>query len=164
MKNTHKLISIGMILVLLTISCSFLNVNRGDDGSLRVETNLTMDLIQSALGLATDLEQVVNLRLEPRDGYIYAQADSFQMEGISGTNVSFHLELGASNGVLTAKITNVEANGIVIDSSLFEPYNQMIAERLGQVTEMTDRASLETVSVTPDGVKMVWLLNTSAEN
>lgn len=162
MKNTNKLISVGIVLVLLTISCSMFNIDRGEDGSLRVETNLTMDLIQSALGLATDLSQVVNLQLEPRDGYIYAHADSFQMEGISGTNVSFHLELGVSNGVLTAKVTNVEANGFVIDSSLFEPYNQMIADRLAQVTEMTDRATLETVSVTPDGVKMVWLLNTSS--
>ncbi len=161
MNNTQKLVSIGIVLVLLTMSCSFFNIDRGDDGSLRVETTLTMDLIQSALGLTTELEQVVNLQLEPRDGYIYAHADAFQLEGISGNNVSFHLELGASNGLLTAKITNVEANGLVIDSSLFEPYNQMVADQLNQFSEMTDRASLETVSVTPDGVKMVWLLNSS---
>ena len=164
MKNTHKLVSIGILLVLLTISCSFLNVDRGDDGSLRVETTISMDLVKAALEQAAQFEQLVNLQMEPRDGYVYVHADTVQIQGITGQDVSFHLELGHSNGTLTAKITNVQMNNNTIDSSMFEPYNQLIADQLNQVSEMTDRATLESASVTTDGIKMVWLLNTSSGN
>lgn len=164
MKNKQKLVILTIVLAVVMISCSFVNFNRGEDGNLRVETTISLDLIRTALETSAEFEQLVGLELEPRDGYIYVHADTVQIQGVTGQNVSFHLVLGASNGILTAQITDLQVNDNAFDTSQFDAYNQMIADNLSQFTEMTDRASLESVSVTSEGIKMVWILNTSSNS
>lgn len=164
MKNKQKLLILTIVLAAVLISCSFLNFNRGDDGKLRVETTISLDLVKSALETAANFEQIVGLQLEPRDGYIYVHADTVQIQGVTGTDVSFNLELGVSNGLLTAQIKDLQVNNNSFDTSQFDQFNQMIADNLSQFSEMTDRATLESVAVTTDGIKMVWILNTSTGN
>lgn len=164
MSNKQKLLVFVAVFAIVMVSCSFMNFDRGEDGNLRVETNLSLDLIQSAIELSAEFDQMVGLALEPRDGYIYVHADTVEIQGVTAQDVSFHLELGAVDGQLTANITNVQINNSAFDTSKFEGYNQIVADSLGQISDMTDRATLESVDVTPDGVKMVWILNTSSGN
>lgn len=164
MNNKRKLIVLTIVLAMVMISCSFLNFERGEDGNLRVETTISLDLVQTALETAANFEQVVGLQLEPRDGYIYVHADTVQVQGVTGKDVSFHLVLGVENGILTAQVTDLQVNDNVFDTSQFDEYNQMIADSLSQFSEMTDRATLESVSVTTEGIKMVWILNPGTGN
>ena len=50
------------------------------------------------------------------------------------------------------------------DNQAIAPYNQALAENLAQGAQQTEQAQLESVSVSPDGVKMVWLLDPATGN
>jgi len=159
-----RLILVSVVLAVAMISCGIFNFERTEDGLLRVETTLPLQVITSTLESAVDLSNFVNLQLELRDGYIYVQADSVEFQGITAKDVSFHIELMAVNGQLSARITNLDISGSLIDERVFESYNEMLAEQLAQASQQNDQAFLESVSISPDGVKLVWLINAGAGN
>jgi len=55
-------------------------------------------------------------------------------------------------------------SGNMIDESAIESYNQMLTEELTKAGQQVDQAKLENVSVSPDGIKMVWLLGANGSN
>ncbi|MBN2045423.1 MAG: hypothetical protein JW757_10420 [Anaerolineales bacterium] len=143
---------------------SNINFNPLGDGSLKVETSLSLDLIQTALETAGNFDQVVGLTLEPRNGYIYVHADQVEIQGVTGNDVSYHLELSSSQGDLIAKITNVQSGNNALDSSHFESYNEQIAEILTDENGLEDLTNFESVSITPDGVSVVVIIETGSSN
>ncbi|MGD2026387.1 MAG: hypothetical protein PVI99_01110 [Anaerolineales bacterium] len=159
-----KLLLVLVVLALAILACSNFNFDRLGDGNLRVETNLSLDLIQTALETTANFDQVVGLTLEPRNGYIYVHADVIEVQGVTGNDVSFHLELSSSEGDLIARITNVQAGNNAFDSNQFENYNEQIAEILTDQNGLEDITNFETVSVTPDGVSVVVIIETSSNN
>lgn len=166
-RNKMKKWKFLMVLVVLTLAilaCSNFNFDRLSDGNLRVETNLSLDLIQTALETAANFDQVVGLTLEPRNGYIYVHADVLEVQGITGNDVSFHLELSSSDGDLIAKIANLQAGNNAFDGSQFEKYNDQIAEILADQNGVEDITNFESVSVTPAGVSVVVIIETGSSN
>jgi hypothetical protein len=135
-----------------------------DGGNLRVETSLPLDLIQTTLETASNFGQMTNLTLEPHNGYIYVNADEIEVEGITGTNVSYHLELSSQNGDLVAQITNVQSDNNALNSSHFESYNQQISEILTDENGLEDITNFESVSITPDGVTVVVIIEAGGLN
>lgn len=163
MKKSTMLLLIG-VLVILTLSCSLFSLQRSEEGALTMETNLSLQVITNILESAVDLSNFVNLQLELRDGYVFVQADSVQFQGIAASNVTFHIELLAVNGRLAGQITNLNVSGNLINESMLENYNQILSERLVQASQQSERAVLQSVSVSPEGVKMVWLIDPQTGN
>jgi uncharacterized membrane protein len=163
MKKIRLVFMIG-VLGLFILSCSLFSMQRTADGALRVETNLPLQVITNILSSASEMTNVVNMQVELRDGYIYVHADSVQFQNQIATNVSFHIELTEINGLLAAQITNLDMSGNMIDESAIESYNQMLTEELTKAGQQVDQAKLENVSVSPDGIKMVWLLGANGSN
>lgn len=163
MKKLTMLLMLGT-LVLLMLSCSFFSLQRTEDGALRAETTLSLQMLSSIIENAVDFLTFANLQYELREGYIFVHADSVEYQGITASNVSFHLELMAVNGKLAARVTNLDVSGSLIDESSFESYNQMLVDQLAQASQQNDQAFLESVSVSPEGIKMAWLLNPNPGN
>jgi hypothetical protein len=161
MNKMTKLLVIGFMAVVL-LSCGLFNFSRNEDGSYQVETNLSLQIIQAAIENAAEFSNIVDMQMELRDGYIFVSAAQMEFQGIQARDVSFHLEMGSNDGQLTAAITNLQISNNSFDNAAIEPYNQMLAERLAQATQQTEQARLESVSISPDGVKMVWLIDPKA--
>ena len=159
-----KLLLVFVVLALAILACSNFNFDRLGDGNLRLETNLSLDLIRTALETAANFDQVIGLTLEPRNGYIYVHADVVEVQGVTGNDVSFHLELSSSDGDLIAKITNVQAGNNAFDSSQFESYNEQFAKILTDQNGLEDITNFDSVSVTPDGVSVTVIIETSTNN
>ena len=162
MKRFKLLLLVGVITA-ATLACSLVNIARSEGGALTVETNLPLQLIQNMLENSAEFTEIVDLQLDPRDGYIFVSAASIQYQGFTARNVSFHLELGVQNGDLTAQITNVSVSNNLFDEALFESVNQMIAERISDAAQNNDQAELLSVNVTQDGVRMVWQVDTGLQ-
>jgi hypothetical protein len=158
MRRFTKLLVMGVISLAL-LSCGLFNFSRNGDGTYAVETNLPLHIIQTALENAADFSNIVDMQLELREGYIFVRAAQLEFQGIQAHDVSFHLEMGSSNGQLTAAITNLQISNKNFDDAAIEPYNQILAERLAQATRQGEQARLESVSISPVGVKMVWLID-----
>jgi hypothetical protein len=154
-KNTLFL----LIAAAVMLSCGLFNLGRNEDGTYRVETTLPLSVIESAIKTSSELTNVLNLEMELREGYIYLHADSIQIEGTEATDVTMHLRLSAVNGKLSARMTNVEVSGLPVDESLFKEANEMLAQQLEEASQQAGKASLEDVSISPDGVHMVWRID-----
>jgi len=159
-----KLLLVLVVLGLAILACSNFNFDSMSDGNLRVETNLSLDLIQAALEASANFGQVVGLTLEPRNGYIFVKADVLEFQGITGNDVSFHLELSSSDGDLIAGITNVQSSNNAFDTSQFEILNQQIAQMLTDENGLEDITNFESVSITPEGVSVVVIIETGSSN
>ena len=163
MKRFKLLLVVGTM-TLAAMACGLFNINRNADGSYNVETTLPLQLVQTVLENSANFTDIVDLQLEPRDGYIYVSAASVQYQGITARNVSFHLELGVQNGDLSARITNVSVSDNLFDESLFESVNQMIAERISEAAQNNDQAELLSVGVSQEGVKLVYRIDPNGGN
>ena len=160
MKKATKLILILGIAATI-LACSTLGFSRDEGGKLLVETNLPLTLVESTIENAAEISQIEELQMELHEGYIYVSAVSINFEGFTFQDVSFHLELSAVNQQLVVEITNVKVAGSNLDESIFTSVNQKIAERLAKSQEQMERAELVDVTVSPDGIKLVWRVDSS---
>jgi hypothetical protein len=163
MKKAIKIILILGIAVTI-LACSTLSFSRDEGGKLLVETNLPLTLVENTIENMAELSQLEGLQMELREGYIFVSAVSINFEGFTFQDISFHLELSVVNQQLVVEITNVDVAGSGLDDYLFTTVNQMIAERLAQSQEQMERAELVDVSVSPDGIKLVWRVDSSVGN
>ena len=159
--NRFKLLLVVSVLTVVLMACSLFNIARNSDGTFTMETTLPLQVIQTMLENSAEFTEIVDLQLDPRDGYIFVSAASVRYQGITVQDVSFHLELGVQNGDLTAKITNVSLSNNLFDESFFESVNQMIAARISEAAQDNDQAELLSVDVTQEGIKMVWKIDPS---
>ncbi len=106
MNRIIRLLVMGF-LALMLLSCGLFNFSRNLDGTFRVETNLSLNVIQTMIENTAQFSDVVDMKLELRDGYIFVSAAQLDFQGVEARDVSFNLELGANNGQLTAAFTNV---------------------------------------------------------
>ena len=163
MNRIVRLLVMGF-LALMLLSCGLFNFSRNQDGTFRVETNLSLKMIQSIIENTAQFSDVVDMKLELRDGYIFVSAAQLNFQGVEARDVSFHLELGTANGQLTAAFTNVQVGNNAFDNQSIASYNQALAEGLAQGSQQTEPARLESISVSPEGVKMVWQIDPSSGN
>jgi hypothetical protein len=163
MNKAKRIFLIGMMAAIL-LACGMFDFSRNEDGTFRVETNLTLEMIRAVIDNMDEMSSFVNLQMELRDGHIFMQADSVEYQGITARDVSFHVELGAENGKLSARITNVVVSGNELDDSFFESINQVLAQRLADSVQQDQRAQLESASVSPTGVLLVWRIDPSLGN
>lgn len=161
MKSSKTRILLFGFAVLLLMSACLFNVSRNDDGTLRVETNLSAELIRTTLLAAANLPESTNVQVDLMDGYVQVHSDQLEVQGQTVNDVSFRLYLSAANGQLQVQISDASYSGNVIADEDVAQYNEQIAQSLQAATEQVDNASLDSVQVSPDGVLMIWRVDPS---
>ena len=160
MKQTFKNISLLALIMLLSLSACKANVSRNDDGSVTVETSVTQEQLQEVISSSIADPLVQELTVSLQNGYVSVTGVRQRLNDASKTDtMSFRLDLGVSNGELTASISDAQIDGIAIEQNRVDNWNQTIANRISMIDGGNRNATLQSVSVTPEQVTMTWLAN-----
>lgn len=160
MKNTIKKLSIlfvALVPLVFFLSGCRANISRNGDGTLAVATTINQQELQQAItaSIADPLIRELNVSLQ--SGYILVTGQRQRLNDASKTDtLTFRLDLGNSNGQLTATISNAQLDGVPVEQNRVDHWNQTIASRLVMLGKKRPNSSLESVSVTPEAVGMTW--------
>jgi hypothetical protein len=162
MKNKMNRIVIMMAvgLSVLLAACS-VQIERNSDGSLGVETYMTGADLQSEIdsALADPLIQEINVNLHT--GYATVLVVRERVASNATDEMSFRLELGAVGGHLAVEISETEINGFPLNPEWSAVWNERIAQRLERAGRRNPNSSLEQVLMDPNGLTMVWRIETA---
>lgn len=158
MKN--KILSVLLVALVFSISACRANISRNSDGSLSVETTVSQQELQEAINASIADPLVKDLTVSLQQGYILVTGQRQRLNDASKTDtLNFRLDLGASNGQLTATVSNATLDGKPIEQSRVDHWNQTIASRIVILGKKTPNASIKSVSVTPEAVTMDWAVS-----
>lgn len=152
---------IFVVLILLTISLTACNANieRNDDGTLTVETTISQTELQEIISSSIADPLVQDITVTLNSGYITVNGTRQRLNDSSQTDtLSFRLDLGMSNGELTASISNAQIDNQAIDEARISNWNQTIANRLSNFGGRSENAKLQSVSITANNVTMIWIV------
>ena len=142
--------------VLLVTACTR-NVVHNDDGSIAVETKISQQELQQVITSSISDPLVKNVTVSLQTGYVLVSGEHQRLNDSSKTDsLTFRLDLSASDGQLTAKITDAKIDGVSIEQNRVDNWNQAIANRISNFSKKTGKATLQTVSITPESVTMTW--------
>lgn len=161
MKTGRSIAMVGL-LILVAISasaCSF-DIARNDDGSLTVEGAIDEATLQSEIEWALNDPLIQNLTVDLQGGQIFVTAERQQVGGGQVNTLTFQLALGASDGHLTATITDAQLDGTPIDEARVAVWNERIASKLSRAGGRNPNSTLESVTLTSNEVVMTWHVET----
>ena len=160
MKNTTKklpILFVVLVTLIFFVSACRANISRNEDGSLAVETTISRQELQEAItaSIADPLIKELNVSLQSE--YVLVTGQRQRLNDASKIDsLTFRLDLGVSNGQLTAVISNAQLDGIPVEQTRVDHWNQTIASRLVILGKKNPNSSLESVNVMPDAVSMTW--------
>jgi len=158
MKN-YKLPTL-MAAVMLVLGACKADFSRNDDGSLTMKTTVTQEQIQETISSAIADPLIQDLTASLQSGYVSVTGTRQRLNDPGKTDsMSFRLDLGISNGQLTASISNAQIDGTFIEQNRLDNWNQTIANRLSNFGGRNENATLQSVVITPEQVTMTWLVN-----
>jgi hypothetical protein len=161
MSSTKKLTVLGLIIALgIALSACSVNVERNEDGSLTVESSMTEASLQQEIEAALDDPLLQDLTVDLRDGYIQVTGERENSTATGTDQVSFRLDLDASDGHLMAKISEAVLNDEPIDQARVDRWNERIAKALERKGRRRPNSTLESVSIGGDTLDMVWRVET----
>jgi hypothetical protein len=157
MNNTTQKLSILFVIILLFVSACRANISRNDDGSLTVETTISQQELQTAITAAIADPLIKELTVSLQSGYVLVTGQRERLNDASKTDkLTFRLGLGVSNGQLAATISNAQLDGVPVEQNRVDHWNQTIANRLVILGKKNPNSSIQSVSVTPDAVSIIW--------
>lgn len=157
MKQNIKKLSILAIILMLTLSACKANISRNDDGSLTVETSVTQAQLQEIISSSIADPLIKSLTVTLQQGYVSVTGERERLNDASKTDtISFRMDLGVSNGELTASISDAQIDGVSIEQARVDHWNQTIANRIANIGSRNENAKLQSVSITPEEVLMTW--------
>ena len=154
--NKISKLSLLFLVVLLSAACTR-NIVRNDDGSIAVETKITQQELQQVITSSISDPLVKNVTVSLQTGYVLVSGEHQRLNDANKTDsLTFRLDLSANNGQLTATITDAKIDGVSIEQNRVDNWNQAIANRISNFSKKTGKATLQTVSITPESVTMTW--------
>jgi hypothetical protein len=160
MKNTIKKLSLLFVVLVplvFSLGACRANISRNEDGSLTVETTISQQELQEAITASIADPLIKELNASLQSGYVLVTGQRQRLNDASKTDtLTFRLDLGVSNGQLTATISKAQLDGVPVEQNRVDHWNQTIASRLVILGKKRPNSSLEAVSVTPDAVNMTW--------
>lgn len=157
MKQNIKKLSILAIILMLTLSACKANISRNDDGSLTVETSVTQAQLQEIISSSIADPLIKSLTVTLQQGYVSVTGERERLNDASKIDtISFRMDLGVSNGELTASISDAQIDGVSIEQARVDHWNQTIANRIANIGSRNENAKLQSVSITPEEVLMTW--------
>ncbi len=143
----------------LTSACT-IEISRNDNGSLSVESVMSEESLESELATVFDDDRFEDVAVQLGSGQVSVTAQRRRSGSDVIDELSLRLDLGVSGGQLTATINDAEINGAPIADARVETWNVQIADRLTRAAQRHPYSTLETVSVTNNGVIMRWHVET----
>ncbi len=135
------------------------NISRNGDGSLTVETSITQPELQDVITSAIADPLVKSVTVSLQAGYIDVAGERQRLNDASKMDtLTFRLDLGVNNGLLTSTISNAQLDGKPLEQARVDNWNQTIANRLTKIAQKNPNATLQSVSITTTGVSMTWLV------
>lgn len=157
MKNRTRKLSILFVVLVVFLSACRANISRNQDGSLTVETTIGQQELQQAITASIADPLIKELNVSLQSGYILVTGQRQRLKDSTRTDsLSFRLDLGLSNGQLTASISDAQLDGAPVDQARLDHWNQTIASRIVILGKKNPNSSLESVSVTTEAVSMTW--------
>ena len=154
--KTYKLLTLMAAATLILGACKA-DFSRNDDGSLTMETTVTQEQIQETISSAIADPLIQDLTASLQNGYVSVSGTRQRLNDPGKTDtMSLRLDLGVSNGQLTASISDAQIDGVDIEQNRVDNWNQTIANRLSNFGGRSENATLQSVSVTPESVTMTW--------
>ena len=157
--KTYKLLTLMAAATLILGACKA-DFSRNDDGSLTMETAVTQEQIQETISSAIADPLIQDLTASLQNGYVSVSGTRQRLNDPGKTDtMSLRLDLGVSNGQLTASISDAQIDGVDIEQNRVDNWNQTIANRLSNFGGRSENATLQSVAITPEQVTMTWLVN-----
>ncbi len=152
----------GVLILGLLLSACSIELQRNEDGSLSATTIIGGAELESEIELALSFgdSRVKNVDLALQAGEIDVSVERQRRDADQVDELSFTMALSAEDGGLVIEISDVELNGEPAPDEFVERMSQRIVRRLARFKENHPRRSLQSVSVRPEGVEMVWRLET----
>lgn len=146
-----------LFLVVLMVTACKKDIVRNDDGSLTVETTISQQELQEVITSSIADPLVKNVTVSLQSSYVLVSGERQRLNDSSKTDtLTFRLDLSASNGQLVATITNAQIDSVSIEQNRVDNWNQTIANRLANFGKRSEKATLQTISITPELVIMSW--------
>ncbi len=157
MNTTSKRIIILFSALVLLLSACQARISRNQDGTLDVETTLSQQQLQDAITAAIADPLVKEITVSLQSGYVLVSGTRARLNDASKTDtLSFRLDLGVSNSQLTAAISNAQLDGVPVEQSRVDNWNQTLANRIAILGQKRPNSTLKSVSITPAAVTMTW--------
>ena len=165
--NTKKFLPVILALVLLLSACQR-NVTRNGDGSVDVETTITQQELQDAINASIADPLIKDLTVSLQSGYALVSGtreplDDGTRNMVDSLNdptktdsLSFRLDLGMSNGQLTATISDAQFDGFTVEQNRISNWNTTIANRITRLAQKSPNTTLKSVIVTTSAITMTW--------
>jgi hypothetical protein len=161
--TTYKRITLILTLILaalLAAACS-IDVSRNPDGSLRVETVMTEEAMQSEIQLALADPLIQELAVDLQNGTILVEGTRKRVDSDETDQIQFHLDLSVVDGHLTAVISQAEIDGHPIEDERLAVWNERIATNLERLAAKRPNSSLLSVEVSDSDVTLVSRIETA---
>lgn len=153
---TKQLVILSIILVFLLSACKT-NVSRNQDGSFDVETTISQQELQQAITDSLADPLVKELTVSLQSGYVLVSGNRERLNDPGKMDaLTFRLDLGISDGQLSASISDAQLDGKSIEQNRLDHWNQTLANRIAIVAQKNPNSNLKAVAVTPDAVTMTW--------
>ena len=157
MHKISKILSILLITFLFLTSACKANISRNNDVSFTVETTVTQQELQEAISAAIADPLVQDLQVTLQSGYVSIIGTRQRLNDASKTDaLSFRLDLSVSNGQLIASVSDAQIDNTPLDQARVDNWNQTIANRLSKTGQRNENSTLQSISVTPEIITMIW--------
>ena len=157
MKNTTRKLTILFALIFFFVSACRANISRNEDGSLTVQTTISQQELQEAITAAIADPLIKDVTVALQLGYILVTGERQRLNDASKTDaLVFRLDLGVSNGQLTATVSDAKLDGVPLEQTRVDHWNQTIASRLVILGKKNPNGSLQAVDITTEAVHMTW--------
>lgn len=140
-------------------ACS-IDVERNDDGSLRVETVLTEESVKNEITKGVDDPQVNYLHLDMKPGYALVDMERERDSGFGVDTISFRIDLRVEDGHLAADVTDAVWNDVPIPQELVDIWNEELAAQLEAEGKEDPDSTLVAVALSEDALTMEWHIET----
>lgn len=157
-----KIVTLVLLAVMgLAVSACSVNIERNADGSLTVESSMAEESLQAELEAAIADPLVRNLTADLHDGYILVTSERERVSGDETDTMTFRLDLGVSDGHLTATVSDAQLNGRPIEEERVAVWNERIATRLERAGQRKPNSTLQAVTISDDAIAMTWRVETT---
>ncbi len=157
-----RIMVLGLLMVMgLAVSACSVEIERNTDGSLAVESSMTGDALQDELEAAIADPLVREFTADLHDGYILVTSERERVMSDGTDTMTFRLDLGVSDGHLTATVSDALLNDLPIEEERVAVWNERIATKLGRSGQRNPNSTLQAVTVSEDGLTMIWRIETS---
>jgi hypothetical protein len=157
MITTSKSISIVLVVLIFLLSTCKANISQNQDGSFDVETTISQEELQEVITASIADPLIREITVSPQEGYVLVTGVRERLNNPGKTDsLSFRLDLGVSNGQLTATISNAQLDGHSIEQNRLDNWNQTIANRIAYLGQNNQNSTLKSVSITPEVVTILW--------